>query len=246
MDDFSADLETGNVRERARAVSAALRDFVVDGVESGKLSVGDRIPTERELMQTFGGGRNIVRKTLISLEEEGLLERRVGSGTFVADPKSVGFKEGFDPALLSEIASQAGPVEVMELRHIFEPEAAALAAMRASVAEMREIRSKFEWSIKARSLEDFEQADDEFHAAIAHASRNVLVSRVYEIVSAVRNQTEWGMMKKKTLLPEHRITHSNEHEAILKSIEARDGSGARDAMRDHLRNVDIGLFGKDR
>lgn len=246
MDD-SVEQDAGNVRERARAVASAVRNFVESGVKNRSLSVGDRIPTERELMQMFGGGRNTIRKTLMSLEEEGLLERRVGSGTYVSDPSAgTSNSKAFDPGFLTEVASRAGPMEVMELRHIFEPEAAALAALRASTAEMREIRKKYEWSLEAQSLSAFEQADDEFHNAIANASRNILVSRVYDIVSAVRNQTEWGMMKKKTLLPEHRVMHSHEHESILNAIESRDAPGARDAMRAHLRNVDVGLFGVQR
>jgi DNA-binding FadR family transcriptional regulator len=231
-----------NVRERARSVADALRGFIENGLRDGTLSVGDRLPTEKEMMEQFGGGRTIIRKTLTALEAEGKVIRRVGSGTFVADAGEVARQRQEKEGFFEQIARNSGPQEVMELRLTIEPDVAALAATRGSALEVRSVRDAYEQSLKAVSIADFEQADDTFHRAIAAAARNYLFCKVYDIVSAVRNETEWGVMKKNTLRPELRQVHSDEHGKILESIENRDASGARQAMEEHLVNVNKMLF----
>ena len=239
MDDQS-DL---NVRERAREVAEAIRDFVESGVSTGELKPGSRLPTERDLMDRFGGGRNIVRKTLDTLENEGLIVRKVGSGTYIADWQSEAVAVSDPPQTMDELAQNYGPLEVMELRRIMEPEVAGMAASRASGAEVARIRSCYEDSLAAKSISEFERHDDAFHHAIAAASRNLMISKVYDIVSVVRNQTEWGVMKQRSLVPEARLEHSDEHGRILEAIERRDAKAAVAAMDEHIRNVQKMLFG---
>lgn len=234
-----------NVRKRAQAVAAALRSYVEDGIADSTLKPGEKIPTEPELMEMFGGGRNIIRKTLIALEREGKITRQVGSGTYISDRASQPLAESgvLDASFLSEVVKSAGPVEVMEIRNVFEPAAAELAANRASANDVEKMRSAYQLSLKAKPLKEFEDLDDAFHRAIACACRNTLFERVYEIISAVRNETEWGVMKKRNLTDEQRDLHSDEHREILEAIERRDADLARSAMSKHLQHVSRNLFG---
>ncbi len=56
-------------------------------IEADKWKIGDRIPSERELSTEFGVSRMTLRQAIQTLVDEGILERRVGSGTFVANQK---------------------------------------------------------------------------------------------------------------------------------------------------------------
>lgn len=56
-------------------------------IESGALKPGDRLPSEQELSARFGVSRMTVRQALGRLENQGLLTRKQGSGTFVAEPR---------------------------------------------------------------------------------------------------------------------------------------------------------------
>src|SRR5687768_3086956 len=76
-----------NVRERSREVAKTLRRYVVGRIASGQLQAGDKLPTEREMVEMFGGGRSTVRKALEALEKDGLIGREVGRGTFVKQTK---------------------------------------------------------------------------------------------------------------------------------------------------------------
>ncbi len=64
-----------------------LKDKIIEDIESGKLNHGDKLPSERELAEQFGISRMTARHTLSILEREGLVERRVGAGTFITNKR---------------------------------------------------------------------------------------------------------------------------------------------------------------
>lgn len=64
-----------------------IAEGLLDQIESGELAPGDRLPSERELSEMLGVNRMTLRQALGMLESQGLLVRRQGSGTYVADPK---------------------------------------------------------------------------------------------------------------------------------------------------------------
>src|SRR3990172_12022012 len=66
---------------------AQIADALLGRMQSGELAAGDRIPPERELSDMLGVNRLTLRRALRELEGRGLLRRRPGLGTFVAEPK---------------------------------------------------------------------------------------------------------------------------------------------------------------
>ncbi|MGG1679336.1 GntR family transcriptional regulator [Neobacillus sp. NRS-1170] len=66
-----------------------LKGKILDDIESGKLKHGDKLPSERELAEQFQISRMTARHTLSVLEREGVVERRVGAGTFITNNKIV-------------------------------------------------------------------------------------------------------------------------------------------------------------
>jgi GntR family transcriptional regulator len=73
--------------EEATPFYKQLKDKILEDVESGKLNHGDKLPSERELAVQFGISRMTARHTLSILEREGVVERRVGAGTFISNNK---------------------------------------------------------------------------------------------------------------------------------------------------------------
>lgn len=205
---------------------------VEESILKGQLKAGDQLPAERDLAQRFGVSRTAVREAVKALREKGLVEAYSGRGTFVTDGTSHAIRQSLD--LLIRINQQEGSTYLAELRHMLEPEIAALAATRIEeqlLGTMREAVTAME-----RSLHDpdaYVEADLDFHLALAEAAGNPLIlSLLDSIVGLLREQrvrifnVEGG--------PERGQFH---HKRILAAVEARNADAARQAMRDHLEQV---------
>jgi DNA-binding FadR family transcriptional regulator len=229
-----------NVRDRSREAAKEIRRFIEKGIIDNTLAPGDKLPTERDLAIRYRAGRNTIRKTLVALENEGKIERSVGRGTFIkgsATRPSLGFF-GFEDALTDvPISKSASPLDLME-----EPSIARLAVERASSADIEAMQRAIDRSRKAGSLQEFEDCDGALHKTIAMSCRNPLFLAVTDLIINVRTEAEWGNLKKRTLTPELRILHTEEHVEIVDAIRRRDGGLAYAAMEKHLRNVKNMMF----
>jgi len=126
------------LRDKAQQRSAVLLQHVRDRIADGTWSGGDRLPTERALVSQFGIARNTLRKVMDQLEQEGVITRHVGRGTFVCGRTASIPLEG---QLLQRIHG-ASPAEVMELRLLIEPQFVALATVRATARDLQRIGAK--------------------------------------------------------------------------------------------------------
>ena len=232
------------VRSKAHGVASALRAYVEEGIASGALPPGMRLPTEIELMAEFRAGRNTIRKAMHALQAEGKIVRQVGSGTFVAEPRGAGRQTavGARQAAVS-VARLANPSDVMELRLVFEPSAVAIAALRASLQEIEHMERVIARSTQAASLGEFETLDCELHRSFGRATKNVIFARVYDIITAARDHTAWGCLKERVLTSDLRRRHTQEHERIVAAIRERDGERARAEMKRHLDEINRVMFG---
>jgi len=199
---------------------------------TGDLKVGDRLPPERELAEQFGVSRTAVREAVKALRQKGLVEVQPGRGTFITNGTSQAVRHSLD--LLMKIGGAHGSANLVEVREIFEPEIAALAAARATeehIAAMREAVTTMDTALQ--DPDTFIEADLDFHLALAEATQNALIPTLIDsIVDLLREQrarifrVEGG--------PQRGQFH---HKRILDTIVRRDPEAAREAMRAHLRQV---------
>lgn len=73
-----------------------LKDYILEAIRDGHFKQGDKLPTEKELMDQFKLGRVTVRAALLELEHEGYIEKRHGIGTFVSNRSR---QSGFEPLI---------------------------------------------------------------------------------------------------------------------------------------------------
>jgi DNA-binding FadR family transcriptional regulator len=210
-----------------------IRAFLLEAVAQGTINPGGKLPTERDLASRFGLPRNTVRKTLAQLEAEGAITRHVGRGTFLAD--TGGFPAGS--------ISHTSPAELMEARMRLEPATAELIVINATPADFERMETCLDHAERGATLDDFEVWDAALHQALAAATHNRFVIRVFDMATAVRHQTEWGKLKDRVVTPERRIKYQEEHRAIVNALKARDADQARAAMLAHLQHARRNLFG---
>lgn len=207
-------------------------------IESGEWADGYRLPPERSLAAAHGLARNTLRQALDSLEARGLIVRQVGRGTFV---KAEGQSAPAD-ALLAKMRN-ASPAELIEVRLMIEPQAAQLAATRASAEDLAAIETALRQSVLAKGTAEFEHWDATLHLAIFRATKNSLLIDYCDAITAVRNQPKWHRLKQRTVTPASRHAYDRHHSAIVTALRERDAESARKAMVEHLATVREHLLG---
>jgi DNA-binding FadR family transcriptional regulator len=210
-----------------------LTDRLAGEIIGRRIAPGSRLPTEQEMMATFGVSRTVVREAVAALRAEGLVETRQGVGAFVTrDVQRRPFR--IEP---SEIRSIPDVLNVMELRTGVEVEAAGIAAERGTASA----RGRIERALQAfdAAVTRGEAAIDEdfrFHQAIAEATRNPQFARFLEFLGRFlipRQSIRVGLQRPQDLRTYLQRIQA-EHRRIYEAICAGDAAAAQRAMRRHL------------
>lgn len=194
---------------------------------AGTVEPGRQLPSERELAQSLGVSRPTVREALIALEVAGLVEVRVGVGAFVRGPG--GASEG-----LPELS--ASPLEVMAVRRLLEPEAAALAShsiapggiarLSETLRRMRRETEAGQWSFDSDRMLHMTLADACGNAVLRDTLDGLWTARRDEVDTRFHQHLVEGADMRRRIL--------GDHEAIVAAIASGNEEGARAAMRLHL------------
>lgn len=216
---------TGNLTEQ---VTEELRRRI----ETGIIQPGDKLPTERALVDEFGVSRTVVREAVARLRADRLVAARQGAGVFVLDRPA-------DAPILPQIPSRidriSSIIEALELRTAVEIEAAALAATRSSPAQQMRIQEAFEeFSLAVERGEGAEDADFALHLSIADATNNALFREFLESLGK-RTIPRYQIRDVGVVPREYLQRILEEHRDIVEAIRALDAEAASAAMRLHLR-----------
>lgn len=223
------------LRRKPRTLALELVDSLGDRIRDGRLAVGDKLPTEAAIMAEFDVSRTVVREAISKLQASGLVETRHGIGTFVL---GLGQNPGFK-ITPEQFSTLRDVIAVLELRIGVETEAAALAALRRTDANLQTMREALNGIAQAVDEgRDAVASDFQFHLEIARATQN---SHFIELISTL------GSM----IIPRARLQGPDaqsderrqylrrvnaEHENIFDAIVGQDPEAARAAMRTHLAN----------
>lgn len=197
-----------------------------------------RLPPERELASMLGLSRSALREGLELLEAEGRIWRHVGKGTFVGERP---VNELVHLNLLSEMTN---PEEVVEVRLLFEPLIAGLAALRATPAEIAHMEHLLEKGEAARDAVAWERWDAALHRAVAQAARNKLLLAIFDAFNGMRRQAAWGKLRGTVLTTDRLSLYRAHHREYVAAIADRDGPRAEQAMRRHLQMVRDNMLGQ--
>lgn len=190
-----------------------------------------RLPPERELAATLGISRRALRLALDTLEEEKLIWRRQGHGTFASAQSMVSDTE------IARLAHRVNPLEMIEARLAIEPLLVRRAAIRASRAEIAAITKLAESGRDARDARSYEAYDIAFHRKIAECAGNAMLLAMFEMVGNVRQRADWRQVREYNFDHEGAAQTYAEHRRIIEGLEAQDAAAAEQAMREHLQHV---------
>ncbi len=217
---------------RRSRISEQVADKLENLIRARKLHLGDKLPSERQLMEMLGVGRGAVREALRILEIKGYVDSRPGIGSFVKD------FEGDIRLPFSLWLSDHNQIlaNFFEIRLFLEPNAAALAAKRISPEELKtltQVHKEFCRKVQEEDLPGAIKVDAEFHKLIARATQNKLLAMTMETL----NKSVIEGWKASLRVPGRAAKTVDEHAAVLRAIAAKDFLEAARLTRLHLENA---------
>ena len=165
---------------QTKTLAEQVANGIMNLIQETPYKAGDKLPTEKELCERTGAGRNTVREALKILASRNVLEIRQGAGTFVSEKQGIpddplGFSMVNDHVKLTK--------DLLQVRIMLEPQIAALAAQCAKeheIKELEEILEEMEAAMKKR--EDYSELDTKFHTKIAQCTHNIVMENLLPVI----------------------------------------------------------------
>ena len=220
-------------RLEAARLSDRLAAILGRQIDGGRLMPGDRLPTEQQLAAAHGVSRTVVREAVHQLRSLGLVRSRQGSGVYVTEPPAHRAL-AFDPKVLE---SMDAVVQFVELRRVVEGEMAALAAQRATRAQLAGLKRAVLAIDRATGRGELGVDEDlGFHRAIGEATGNPQFVRLLAILEAYLRDAMTVTKGHESKRADHMAQVQREHRAILDAITAGNARAARAAAIAHHVN----------
>jgi GntR family transcriptional repressor for pyruvate dehydrogenase complex len=220
-------------RNHYEEITEQLKRLIIDG----RLKVGDKLPSTKEMSEQFGVGRSTTREALSALKAMGLIEIRQGGGCRVVSsiPSAIEL-----PELEALRMNQATLLELLEARQSLEVSNAAIAAEKRTDADLAALHSlvrEMELSI-GDDLEG-ERTDLLFHLTLARSTHNSIMIHLFE---SIMNQVEMAIreIRRVEIYANRSVAQQlyQEHYEVFNAIAASDANLASQMMRQHLQHVE--------
>ena len=219
--------------EREQRLYERVAEKILELISSGTWKPGHRLPPERELSESFGVSRTVVREAVKALEARGVLESTTGSGVSVrlADFNMV--SRSLETYMqLSSNNPVDFEIRLNEVRRVLEVELVALAAGRATPEQLAQLREIcLQMRLGGKTAQEMAELDFHLHVTLAQATQNELFKVLLApLLDALRDQITLTWQD----FPHSVDVVLNQHEAIVSAVESGDAEAARQAMTRHL------------
>lgn len=209
------------------AASQPVHDYIVEKIRSRLWVPGDKIPTESEMGRLLGASRLSVREALNKLTALGLLIKKHGSGSYVAEMNVASIIDFVIPLILLE---KEDLLSVLEYRLYFETGNVELFMQSPNHKVIRELEDHYEEMVANEgNSEKFSLEDFYFHRAIARATGNSFIASISELLTTVLIKHQAHLNK--SIGPDVGLDY---HRRILDAMRSGDKELAVLMMRRHI------------
>jgi len=225
--------------ERKKYLYSEIVEKIQAMIRNGDFKVGEKIPPERTLAETFRVSRNCIRQAVQALAEKNILESRQGDGTYVRAVDQSLFTSQFALAIQAQKETLR---DIIEFRQLLEPQIAWLAAKHITAEELDRLKVIVcDQQRKALAGEEDADLDAAFHMQLALASKNRIIQRVANTVNEILNESRSESLQSDARREASIIGHFK----IIDAMEKKDCEMALQAMKEHLLTVEQLVFGHD-
>jgi DNA-binding FadR family transcriptional regulator len=203
-----------NMRIKRQSLADEVVVLLRQKITNGDFAVGEKLPTEPELMALFGVGRSTIREAVRNLSYEGLIRVQQGLGTFVT-------RQNVSSESIRDRLLGAKGLELNEVRQLLELKIAEKAAINRTEADLQAMRGHLEERKRtalAHIPDQCIEADISFHLDIAIASKSDMLLDLYKTI-ARHMQSYFSELYINT---ESFIQTQGLHESLLASIADKD------------------------
>lgn len=220
---------------RAQNLSEHVRSEISAAIRAGKLSAGERLPSERGLAEQFGVSRVVIREGLRSLEALGVVEILPGRGAFVSLSPDTALSRSWTSWL---VAHRSEVLELLAVREAIEQLAARRAADRATATDVQALRENcLQFETEARRslprIDRLVELDVDFHQLIAEIGGGSLLPKLVEELGVVLKESRRATFS----LQGRGEVSALEHRRIVDAVAAHDGAAAAAALAEHMKSV---------
>lgn len=204
--------------ERDTILSERIVKAILEDVKQGRLKPGDKLPSEKQMLEIYQVSRGPVREALRTLRIMNVIDIKQGKGAFITS---------LEPGLLVEHLGfvleldNSTIFDLFEARRMLEPEITYLAALRADDAEIVALRETAQQGF---------QMDIILHEMIADATKNPILKR---FMSSIAHLGEMSRQRTSTVPGVKEAAHE-QHLKLVDAIARRDAALARELMKEHL------------
>jgi len=218
---------------------------ILSSIQDGTLKAGERLPSEAKLAELTGVGRTSVREALAALRLMGVIETRVGAGSFIAaslDGRVV--LESAASEIANAISESEEALQLQEARAVFETGMVRLAAARWSPEKKQafdRLLSEMERSAGSKGYADYLRLHRDFHLMLAEATENGVVVSTTRSFLEFMDHEGWRSMERQFYLPNRHevLTESVQlHRGIIDALATGDAPLAAQRMHDHFEHYE--------
>ena len=226
----------------ALRLSDRVAQQLLELIQSTQLQSGAKLPTERALAEQLGVSRTALREAIQKLASRGVLESRVGSGTFVRERVQEWPDQAVAPLIPLIRDDPQYRYDVLETRQMIEINTAWHAAQRATDKDKDHIRRCFDEMLRHQKSQDAAnsaRADAQFHLAIAEASHNVVVVQVMRSLFEMMLNTVAQNRRLMFVHDDPKVLEllTRQHHDLMQAIIASEPEQARAVIGEHLAYV---------
>ncbi|MNZ51606.1 HTH-type transcriptional regulator LutR [compost metagenome] len=229
----SLDVKKLSKRNHYEEITEQVKQLIMEG----KLKVGDKLPSTKQISEQFGVGRSTTREALSALKAMGLIDIRQGGGCRVISsaPAEVEL-----PELQSLRLNRQTVLELLEARESLEVSNAAIAAVKRTDEDMALLRGLVdEMERFAGNESEGERLDLQFHLTVAQSTHNTIMVRLFESIMG-HIETAIHDIRRVELYASASVAERlyREHLAICEAIAGQDAELAAERMKQHLQHIE--------
>lgn len=225
---------------KSNKISAQIVEQIRKAIFEGNLKPGDKLPSEKELIETFQVSRATLREALRSLEVLGFLEIRKGAsgGAFVVEMDMNKAREGLINFFHFKNLSLRDLTEVRLILESYTAEKAALAITAEDLKKLKKLLDESDYVRQHGTYQEYRRMEIEFHRIIAGVNTNPILMLIIDFVENLLIDT------KELLQPGDDFSRrvQSAHERIYEALFKRDGQKAREEMVKHVEQVSKDLM----